>query len=247
VDLPGVGENLQDHLQSLIFHWAKRYAGISNFTAEAGLFTHSRDGSGTASPDLQYHVLASMKNWPPELDPIKNPYFVICPVLLRPQSRGFVRLRSSNPKDFPIVQPNYLDRASDMDVLLRGIELMREFVRAGQLGHLFDTGRPPFGIDARSQPLGVPEPSRRTAFVDLPPTATGCADFIRRTVNTVWHPVGTCKMGRDHFAVVDPELRVHGVEGLRVADASVMPVIPSGNTNAACYMIGERCADLVGG
>jgi choline dehydrogenase len=246
VDLPGVGENLQDHLQSLIFHHAKRYAGISTFTAEAGLFTHTRDGSGAVSPDLQYHVLAGMKNWPPELDQAKDPYFLICPVLLKPQSRGFVRLRSAKPEDAPIVQPNYLQFGSDMEVLLRGIELMRGLTGAGELRFLFDASRPPFGIDARSQPSGVPNPARTTAFLELPTTPAGCAEFIRRTANTVWHPVGTCRMGRDSLAVVDPQLRVHGVEGLRVADASIMPVVPSGNTNAACYMIGERCADLVG-
>jgi choline dehydrogenase len=247
VDLPGVGENLHDHLQSLIFHRAKRYAGVSNFTAEAGLFTNTRDASGAVSPDLQYHVLGGLKNWLPELDPIKHPYFVICPVLLHPQSRGFVRLRSTNPEDFPIVQPNYLQCESDMGVLLSGIELMRELVRAGELGSLFDANKRPFGIDGRTQPRGFPHPLQAGAFIELPSTPADCADFIRDTVNTVWHPVGTCKMGRDHFAVVDPELRVYGVDGLRVADASIMPTSPSGNTNAACYMIGERCADLVGG
>lgn len=238
MDLPGVGENLQDHLQILIYHWAKRFAGEADFTAEAGLFLNTRDGSGAAAPDLQYHVLAGMPGLL-KVDPKAEPYFLTCPVVCAAESRGVIRLASGDPTMAPMIQPNYLQRDSDMTVLCHGIGLARDLLHAGELGYLYDASRPSFAFDfsVRHAPKEL----------SLPASPADWPDFVRRSVVTVWHPAGTCKMGRDWLSVVDPQLRVRGVDGLRVADASVMPTIPSGNTNAACYMIGEVCAEAVGG
>jgi choline dehydrogenase len=247
VDLPGVGQNLQDHVQMLIFHLAKRHAGRSDFTAEAGLFTYTRDGSDAATPDLQFHVLAGL---PGLIDPDTHPNFLICPVLCAAESRGTVRLASANPADRPVIDPHYLEQDADMAVLLRGIALTRELVQSGDLRDLYDQSTEPFAFARPHNRLfgpAAPEILKASMGVPVPRDPSDWPDFVKQTAMTVWHPVGTCQMGRDDAAVVDRQLRVHGVQGLRVADASVMPVIPSGNTNAACYMIGEVCAELVGG
>ena len=239
VDLPGVGQNLQDHLMILICHPSRRDPGQSGFTAEAGLFASTRDQSGAVSPDLQFHVLARLPPQPPWLAALLRlppQYFVVCPTLCKPHSRGQVTLRSDLPGDDVLIQPNYLECAADVEVLARGIELTRELARARGLRDFSDDAQVPFAISG-------------TTFARLSlPAGRGRAlsEFIAATSTTVWHPAGTCGMGRGRHAVVDPELRVHGVDGLRVADASVMPTVPAGNINAACIMIGERCADLVG-
>jgi choline dehydrogenase len=232
VDIPGVGQNLHDHLQILVYHAARKNVGESGFTAEAGLFLNTRDQSSPVSPDLQYHVLAGM----PRLVPNPSRTFLMCPVLCRPQSRGRVSLHSADPTARPVIEPNFLQCDADMEVLLNGIELAQSLRRAGDLEDLVDASNQPYAFSR--------EP--RTELV-LPAAESDRVAFVRATVVTVWHPVGTCKMGRDHLAVVDDQLRVYGVDGLRVADASIAPVIPSGNTSAMCYMIGEKCADLAGG
>jgi choline dehydrogenase len=131
-----------------------------------------------------------------------------------------VTLRSENPGDLPVVDPRYLQSPTDLATLVQAIRLVREIAGAAAFHDLNDRELAP-GLDA-----------------DL-------EQYIRDTATTIWHPVGTCKIGRDAMAVVDPELRVYGVSGLRVADASVMPVVPSGNTFAACVMIGEKLADML--
>lgn len=230
-DVPGVGRNLHDHLQILIHHPARLDVGEAGFTAEAGLFLNTRDPSSAVSPDLQYHVLAGM----PGL--VADPRtLLMCPVLCRPQSRGTLRLASAKPEERPIIDSNYLQCDADVQVLLTGIELAQDLRRVGDLGALVDPGRPPhaFTREPRTQ-------------VSLPAAKSEWRSFIQQTAVTVWHPVGTCTMGRDALAVVDDRLRVYGVEGLRVADASIAPSIPSANTNAMCYMIGEMCAGAIGG
>ena len=236
VDLPGVGGNLQDHLQILIFHPAAKDPGQSSFTAEAGLFLSTRDHSGTASPDLQYHVLGRLPPLFPALEQslaLPPYYFLICPVLCSAQTRGRLSLRSARPGDDPIIQPNYLECEADVDILIRGTELARDLARARPLREFGDAGQP-FAVDGASQHRVVPSGRGPEA-----------RELVRNTAGTVWHPAGTCKMGRDRLAVVDPELRVYGVEGLRVADASIIPLLPSGNINAAAIMIGEQCARIV--
>ena len=236
VDVPGVGENLHDHLMILVYHPAGGDPGQSSYIAEAGLFVNTRDRSGAASPDLQFHVLGRM----PALSAaheqaLKLParYFVVCPTVCKPQSRGVLRLRSARANDAPLLRPGYLDREADVDVLVRGLELGRDLVHTRALADFCDPAAAPFAVDGAARHRVVPT------------DAAEMREFVRNTATTVWHPAGTCKMGRDALAVVDPELRVYGVEGLRVADASIMPMAPSGNINAATIMIAEKCADAV--
>jgi choline dehydrogenase-like flavoprotein len=147
---------------------------------------------------------------------------------LRPRSRGAVRLRSADPADKAVIRANYLSDADgyDLRMLVEGVRLSRDIFAATS----FDPyrGREIFpGDDARDEPAIV--------------------DFIRRKAETIYHPVGTCRMGDDAGAVVDSELRVRGIDGLRVVDASVMPCLPGGNTNAPTIMVAERAADLIAG
>jgi choline dehydrogenase len=230
--LPGVGQNLHDHMQILIYHMAHKRVGVSEFTAEAGLFVRSSPGAET--PDLQFHVLAGMIGLAE--DPRPRPNFLMCPVLCQPKSRGTVSLASADPSSAPLIDPQFLAKDDDVNVLLHGLDLMEDLALAGALGKL---------IDPTAVPFAVPDPLKPTEYLPLPSRAARAA-FVRATAVTVWHPVGTCKMGTDEReAVVDPKLRVYGVQGLRVADASIMPRITSGNTNAACFMIGEACAAAI--
>ena len=142
----------------------------------------------------------------------------------RPKSRGEIRLRSVDPYDKPGVDPRYLADRSDLELTIDGLLACREIATSA-----------PF------QKIGVREiwPGEAAkARADL-------ERFVRAMASTIWHPSGSCKMGVDAAAVVDPKLRVHGVEGLRVADASIMPTLVSGNTNATCIMIGEKAAELI--
>jgi choline dehydrogenase len=210
---------------------AHRTVGVSEFTAEAGLFVKTSNAIDT--PDLQYHVLAGMIGLAE--DPRPRPNFLMCPVLCQPKSRGTVSLASADPTSAPLIDPKFLDDADDVKVLLHGLDLMEDLALTGALGDL---------IDPTAVPFAVPDPLKPSEYLPLPSRAARAA-FIRATAVTVWHPVGTCKMGQDRMAVVDSQLRVYGVEGLRVADASIMPRITSGNTNAACFMIGEACAAAI--
>jgi choline dehydrogenase len=170
------------------------------------------------------------------VDPAAEPNFLMCPTLCKPQSRGHVDLRSKDPNDPMVLLPHYLQCASDVETLIAGIELALDLGRTPPLKHFcLDTS--PFGFGNPGEPRQrMPVPHRGAAALK---------EFVQANATTVWHPGGTCRMGRDRLAVVDPQLRVYGVDGLRVADASVMPAIPSGNINAACIMIGERAADLI--
>ena len=237
VDLPGVGANLHDHLMIVVCLVANADTGQSQFTAEAELFLQTRDRSGAASPDLQYHVLGRLPPrpaWIVEKQKLPEWYFMICPTMVKPLSRGTVRLRSDVPDDEVLIQPNYLECDADVQVFVRGLVFMRELLATPSLRALV-RDVPPFALPGAGTPVPMPSGS-----------GSELCDFIAATPTTPWHPVGTCAMGRDRLAVVDPTLRVRGVENLRVADASIMPVIPSGNINAACIMIGEKCADLIG-
>ena len=144
--------------------------------------------------------------------------------MLRPRSRGEIRLRSANPLDKPAIDPKYLSDAEDLRLLLLGLHLVRRISGSRAFANLIAAEIWP-GPDARSD--------------------NDLASYMRRTANTVYHPVGTCKMGDDEMSVVDAALRVRGIEGLRVADGSIMPTLVSGNTNAPIIMIGEKAADLV--
>jgi choline dehydrogenase len=222
-NLPGVGQNLQDHLLLPVVYKSKQELPIPTFIAEAGLFVRTRSGMNAAAPDLQFHFSGGIPAFIPPDYPVEGSTFFFVPILVKPQSRGEVRLRSNDPLSPPVLQPNYLKCDVDMQVLLRGVSLSRELAQTQAFAE-FNGGEVAPGITKTESEL---------------------REYIRTHVSTVWHPVGTCKMGRDADAVVDPQLRVYGVEGLRVADASIMPIITSGNTNAACIMIGEKAAEMI--
>jgi len=188
----------------------------------AQVFTRSREG--LASPDLQ--LLFTPASYRTEqvgvLEKLPGMTVAVCPV--RPDSRGSIMATSSDPFARPAIRPNYLATYSDQQVLLSGIRQTREiFAQAAIARHC------------------VTELAPTTKYT----TDAELEDQVRLRATTIYHPVGTCKMGVDAAAVVDPKLQVRGVEGLRVCDASVMPSITGGNTNAPAIMIGERGADFV--
>jgi choline dehydrogenase len=245
LDLPGVGKNLQDHLNVNIVRRAKRgstldgknrwYAqigvalefyfygtgpGTSNI-AEAGAFAMS--GLGAATPDIQYHFIPAQV-----VDHARQPMdgdgITLHACCLRPQSRGEIRLASSDPLAPPIMDPNYLAAGYDLKILVDGLRKGREILAAPAFKPWLEEERIP-GAAVQSD--------------------AELEDFIRATAETEYHPVGTCKMGSDAMAVVDESLRVRGVERLRVIDASIMPTVVSGNTNAPVIMIAEKAADMM--
>jgi choline dehydrogenase len=246
-DLP-VGENLHDHLfvpisfdmasavrrpvtsyflrglAREVFRPGTGWAAWSSFEAVGFVRTsHAED-----IPNLQLHCLYWTYPVPNQDDttrriepPLKTPGASIFPTLIYPDSRGTVRLASADPMAAPLIDPGYLRASKDTEVLIEGIAMVRE-VMAGVGDNKGEIG---------PGPKYVSEPAMRRELPDY--------------VHSVYHPVGTCRMGTDERAVVDPELRVRGVDGLRVADASIMPSITGGNTNAPAMMIGERAAELI--
>lgn len=222
-DLPGVGQNLQDHLLIPVSYQATEdlHPASTSSIAEAGLFLHSESNS-EARPDLQFFFGPNL--FVPPGYPQADWAFTGAVSLARLQNTGSVSLRSSDPKDAPMFRMNYLQNETDAQKLVFAIKLMRQLLHTS----FFDEFR----------------------GVEIAPGAEVQSDedleaYIRNNGSTVWHPVGTCKMGTDPMAVVDPELRVYGIEGLRVVDASIMPKITSGNTNAPTIMIGEKAADFI--
>ena len=241
-DLPGVGRNLQDHLfaftihettetntleeaesiRNLIKYMLFKSGPLTSNSAESGGFAYADEGE--PAPDLQFHFCPGFVMNHGRDNPDEGHGVSLGATQVRPESRGEVRLRSADPFDDPAIDPNYLDEQEDLDVLVEGVKQARE---------IFDTA-------AFDGVLG-----REVWPGEGVQTDEGIAEHIRETAQTVYHPVGTCRMGADGMAVVDDRLRVHGVEGLRVVDASVMPTVPSGNTNAPTIMVAERAADLV--
>ncbi|MGL5943591.1 MAG: GMC family oxidoreductase [Waterburya sp.] len=223
VDLPGVGQNLQDHLQVAIAHEATQDlqpTPTSNI-AEAGLFLHTEGRLDTA-PDLQFHSGPVL--WAHPAYAREGPGFAATACVTNPQSRGNLTLRSASPHDPITIQMNYFQSKSDLQKLVAGIKIIRQIFQSTA----FDEFR---GEEAAPGANVISDEA--------------LAAYVKETCDTVHHPVGTCKMGIDADSVVDKELRVHGVEGLRVADASIMPTITTGNTNAPTIMIGEKAADLI--
>jgi choline dehydrogenase len=188
---------------------------------EAGLFLHSEDNS-EAAPDLQFFFNPT-QFLPPGYSPADYGFTGVIS-LNHLQNIGSVSLRSSDPREPPMFRMNYLQREADVQKLVAAIKLMRQLFHTSFFDKFRGAEIAP-GIDAQSDQAIVA--------------------YIRNTASTMWHPVGTCKMGTDPMAVVDSELRVHGVKGLRVVDASIMPTITTGNTNAPAIMIGEKAADLI--
>lgn len=246
-DLPGVGENYQDHLESTV--QGETHAPISFFgedrglkavkhflqyiTTRTGLMTSNvvecggfADVSGAGQPDIQFHVLPFMVGWA-DRPPIEKHGIAIGPCFLRPKSRGTVRLRSSRAQDPALFDAGSFKDSDDLEVLVRGVLKGIEILESPSLAKL---------VKRRH----LPEPG-------LENDPEGLRHYVRQTAKTVFHPVGTAKMGPDgdRMAVVDSELRVRSLRGLRVADASIMPTLVSGNTNAPTMMIAERCARFI--
>ena len=244
--LPGVGENLQDHYVARFCCRAKdvetfneRARGIRlgwevlryAFTRQGLLTTAPGNVSasikvmpGVATPDVQL-AFAPASYVEGQLGVLDDFPGMTCGVWQhRPASRGSIHLASTDPEVQPSIRPNYLTDVIDQDTMVGGLRKAREIFSQPALAKYVD-------IET------VPGPEVQTDAEIL--------DFARRTGNTVYHPIGTCKMGTDPMAVVDPELKLHGLDRLRVVDASVMPLMPSANTNAAVLMIAEKAADMI--
>ena len=196
-----------------------RWAALKPLAASsvsAGLFTHSQQGSAARPPDIQFYVGRGLDT--------PDTAITLTLVMSQPASRGTVTLRSADPLAAPLIEANYLAESSDVDALVQGVRLARDIAQSSAYQGL------------------------RGAAIDPADTVRSAADvraFIRRVSDTIFHPVGTCRMGRGANAVVDPELRVHGMTGLRVADASIMPTSVNSQTMAATVMIGEKAAEFI--
>lgn len=248
-DLPGVGANLQDHLQvrpsyrvrgaetlndiansrwrgarEFVRYLLTRGGALCNGVYRAGAFLELGDEPGW--PDVQIHFgLVSFDR--PHQPPHPFPGVTLSACLLRPESRGSVRIASNDPMAAPQIHAGYLGAESDRRLAVAAVRRMREIAAAPPLARFIESEHEP-GADVRDD--------------------AALLDWVRRRAASIFHPVGTCAMGPagDPRAVVDARLRVHGIAGLRIADASVMPRIVSGNTNAPAIMIGERAARFIG-
>ena len=247
VDLP-VGENLHDHLffpltylapraghrgtarhflSGMIREWLVGNTWLGRSVFE--VFGFVKSDPSRPIPDIQLHSLPWAYPAPNQDAPGRpavdmRPALTVMPTLIYPQSRGHVRLRSADPAQAPLIDPHYLEESADVDLLMRAIALTREIMAAAPVAGELSGELEPGPAFASTQALRAELPNR---------------------VSSVYHPVGTCRMGVDERAVVTPQLRVRGIAGLRVADASIMPSITGGNTNAPAIMIGEMCADMV--
>ncbi|MFZ2005057.1 MAG: choline dehydrogenase [Stellaceae bacterium] len=247
-DLPGVGRNLQDHYSApiklkaglpitvndvMLSNFRKLKVGIQYYTMRTGplamisspaaLFAKTRPE--LATPDVKISISPFSADRPQD-GLHKFSGFTTIAYQLRPESRGEIKLKSANPADPPAMIPNYLSDPVDQQTIVDGLKLCRQILAHPSLQqYVAEEFQPGPGVATDIQLL----------------------NYARQRGGTVYHPTSTCTMGTGPMAVVDPELKVHGIEGLRVADASVMPTVISGNTNAATIMIGEKLADMVRG
>jgi choline dehydrogenase-like flavoprotein len=243
-DLPGVGNNLQDHVHApvimesdpglgmimpktprqwltlagdVVRYLARRRGQLASNLAEGGGFVEIDAPDGR--PDVQLHFAPGYAAPPPEYAERGRWAYTLLGCVLRPRSRGEVRLRSADPRDPPIIDPRFLSERADVDTIVRGLELVRDLAHSSRFGTTRRELIPGRGADLEKH-------ARNHSF-------------------SVHHAAGTCRMGSDDGAVLDPQLRVRGVDGLRVVDCSVMPRVVGGNTNAPTIMIAERGADFV--
>ncbi|MGB1088938.1 MAG: GMC oxidoreductase, partial [Alphaproteobacteria bacterium] len=246
-DLPGVGQNLQDHLDACLHYETKpttetldNQKGLTMLTTginyqlfkkglgrgnglESGAFLKTRPE--LEMPDIQLHFVGAIM-----LDHARErhdkPGMTVHVCQLRPESKGFVALKSLDPKDHPLIQPNYFESDVDKRVMIDGVKMARKIMEQPSIAPLIENELNP-GTDKQ--------------------TDDEIEAFLREKAETIYHPIGTAKMGRadDKMAVVDDNLRVHGLENLRVVDASVMPTLVGGNTNAPTIMVAEKASDMI--
>ncbi len=249
--LPGVGQNLQDHIWSgvsgftnipmgnslirpwpmfkaLLQHLITKKGPLGNSPLEANAFLQSTPGLNR--PDVQFHMapIAIAPGYTTDIYKLdsfaKEDGYGILVILIRPYSRGYVSIRSINPLDAPVIQPQFFSDHRDLETLLWALKK---------------------SIAVASDPAMKVYAQAEIHFPEAPYTDESLRAHIRKSLETLYHPVGTCKMGNDDMSVVDDQLKVRGIKGLRIADASIMPTIVSGNTNAACIMIGEKGSDMI--
>jgi choline dehydrogenase len=243
-DLPGVGQNLQDHLVTGVLQYSTQPVTLTNASrpryiaqyllTRKGMLT-SNGGEGGAfiklrpdapAPDVQFHFFpgAFEDHGAKPIPEYGGHGFSAGATVLRPESRGWIRLKSADPLAPPAMQPMYLSSEADMELMVEGVKLCRRLFAASA----FDPYRGPEYL-----------PGEQVQGDEA------IGEYVRNRAETLYHPVGTCRMGHDAMAVVDKQLRVYGIDGLRVVDASIMPTITSGNTNAPVIMIAEKAADMV--
>lgn len=249
IELKGVGKNLQDHLQArpvfktdlstinietnnffkqgmIALEYALKRTGPMAMAASLGTGFLKTDPS-MLTPDIQFHIQPFSATNPAD-GPHKFSAFTASVLQMRPESVGHLQLKSADYRDHPEIHPNYLATQLDQDTIVKGIQVARKIAEFEPL---------------KSHITEEFAPGKDVAFDDY----EGTLNWARNTAVTIYHPTGTCKMGPEHdkMSVVDARLRVRGVKGLRVADASIMPQIMSGNTNAPCIMIGEKVSDMI--
>jgi choline dehydrogenase len=217
-DIPGVGHNLQEHPSVYMYYTTKPSFSQFGSTPEGVAFIKTQHD--LPDPDIQ------MISVPFFFPPVTGSGYTLVPILTNPQSRGHLTLRSTDPTQYPAIYANYLSSETDLQTLVKGVKLARRLSQTKAFAPFYEVEEIP-GPHIQSDKEIV--------------------EYIRNNVQSTYHPVGTCKMGHDALAVVDDQLRVHGVEGLRVVDASIMPTIVNGNTNAPVIMIAEKIADQLSG
>ncbi|MBF6332865.1 GMC family oxidoreductase [Nocardia transvalensis] len=243
-DLPGVGENLHDHPATPMLWRTRDSSDLAQFETPPRLAQWQAFGRGplasnigegggfirtraeAPAPDMQFHV-APTAFYDNGFHEAIAPMFTAGPTLVEVHSRGRLRLRSADPLWKPEIDPAYLSDPRDLETLLAGMRRLIDITHRPPLSKYLERSYLPESVDALGE--------------------DGLRAHIARWTQTLFHPVGTCAMGTDERAVVDPELRVRGIDGLRVVDASIMPRIVRGNTNAPTVMIGEKAADLIRG
>jgi choline dehydrogenase len=246
-DLPGVGKNLQDHLQARLVYQCleptlnDEVRSIAGQARIAWKYLTTRSGpmamaaslatgflktrADLETPDIQFHVQPlSAENPGKGADPFSAFTMSVCQ--LRPESRGEIRLASADPQDQPTIIPNYLSTDTDRRTIVAGVNIARRIARHAPLAAKISREyRPDAGLSMDDHDATL--------------------DWVRNNTASIYHPTGTCRMGQGRDAVVDARLRVHGIGGLRVADCSIMPEIISGNTNAPAIMIGEKASTMI--